>query len=117
MPDFLRFSPGNTICWRARRFMVVDYASMEFRFRRTRSRTERIRLPRGKPRETDVHQRIAWNSRVVANTTNPFDSPKPVIVGKFLQSYKRFSPLANHNDWPSPFANNVLRFALNVREP
>jgi putative transposase len=25
----LRFSPGNTIRWRARRFMVVDYASMD----------------------------------------------------------------------------------------
>src|ERR1039457_3311 len=29
MPAFLRFIPGNTIRWRARRFMVVDYASMD----------------------------------------------------------------------------------------
>jgi hypothetical protein len=29
MLAFLRFIPGNTIRWRARRFVVVDYASMD----------------------------------------------------------------------------------------
>jgi hypothetical protein len=29
MPASLRFIPGNTIRWRARRFIVVDYASMD----------------------------------------------------------------------------------------
>ena len=29
MPASLRFIPGNTIRWRARRFVVVDYASMD----------------------------------------------------------------------------------------
>jgi hypothetical protein len=29
MPPSLRFIPGNTVRWRARRFVVVDYASMD----------------------------------------------------------------------------------------
>ena len=29
MPASLRFIPGNIIRWRARRFVVVDYASMD----------------------------------------------------------------------------------------
>jgi putative transposase len=45
MPASLRFIPGNTIRWRARRFVVVDYASMDAIIARELGKREFRRIP------------------------------------------------------------------------
>jgi hypothetical protein len=50
---------------------------------------------------------------VVANPTNPFDSPEPIVIGKFFNRINGFPP--SQIITTDPCANNVLRFALNLR--
>ena len=49
---------------------------------------------RGKPRQTNVDERFAWNTRIIRNAANPIDSPELGVIRKGVDGVKSFSP------WP-----------------
>src|ERR1700758_1016426 len=52
--------------------------------RGTRSCAERVFLAFGELRQTNIDLGLAGNTGVVTNAAYPFDSPKKVVVGEFL---------------------------------
>ena len=37
---------------------------------------------RGEPRQTNVDERLAWNTRIIRNAANPIDSPELGVIRK-----------------------------------
>jgi hypothetical protein len=75
--------------------------------RGARSRAEWVRLPKRQLRQANIDSRFARNARVIAKAADPFDTPKQVVVRELIYCINRVRL--------SPFANNVLPFALNLR--
>jgi hypothetical protein len=84
---------------------------------RARSRAERIGFADRKLRQANVDEGVAWNIRVVANPTDPFDSPKKIVGWKIVDCVNGFSHSKIITDSGSSFANSVRPFAFNFRLP
>jgi putative transposase len=71
MPATLKFMPGRTICWRAKRFIVVDYAGMDCIIARElgKRRLERIPIREAAPDRTPG-DRAAWTPDLVSIPEN-----------------------------------------------
>ncbi|HYY29486.1 MAG TPA: hypothetical protein VE860_16185, partial [Chthoniobacterales bacterium] len=46
---------------------------------------------RGKPRQTNVDERFAWNTRIIRNAANPIDSPELGVIRKGVDGVNSFS--------------------------
>ena len=63
----------------------------KFRFRGTRSRAWGIRFALEEPRQTNVDERFAWNTRIIRNPANPIDSPELGVIRKGVDGVNSFS--------------------------
>ena len=45
----------------------------------------------GKPRQTNVDERFAWNTRIIRNAANPIDSPELGVIRKGVDGVNSFS--------------------------
>jgi hypothetical protein len=72
----------------------------------------------GKPRQTNVDERFAWNTRIIRNAANPIDSPELGVIRKGVDGVNSFSHwpiITNSRHYPklavsaSSVANNVER--------
>ena len=50
-----------------------------------------IRFALGKPRQTSVDERFAWNTRIIRNAANPIDSPELGVIRKGVDGVNSFS--------------------------
>jgi hypothetical protein len=83
--------------------------------RGARSRAEWVRLPKRELRQANIDSRFARNARVIAKAADPFDTPRQVVVRELIYCINRVPHPQIITDRLSPFANNVLPFALNLR--
>ena len=45
----------------------------------------------GKPRQTNVDERFAWNTRIILNAANPINSPELGVIRKGVDGVNSFS--------------------------
>jgi hypothetical protein len=83
--------------------------------RGARCRAEWVRLPKWELRHANIDPRFARNARVIAKTADPFNTPRQVVVRELIYCINRAPNQQIITDRLSPFANNVLPFALNLR--
>jgi hypothetical protein len=90
MAATLKFAPGSTIRWRAKRFVVVDYAGMDSIVARElgKRRLERIPVRDAAP-DRISGDRTAWTPDLVSRKVKILDLFEPVAVAR--NSISRYS--------------------------
>ena len=73
---------------------------------------------RGKPRQTNVDERFAWNTCIIRNAANPIDSPELGVIRKGVDCVNSFSHwpiITDSRHYPNwPFQDPRLVVANNV---
>ena len=136
MPASLRFIPGTTIRWRARRFVIVDYAGLDALVAREIGKRRLHRVPLNEALvDLTPGDRNAWTPDLVSNRTisavgtitaygSPFCSTATRRVRRtcgrtnrtgncFWEWHRRGS---SHHPMP-PFATMMYRYAVAGGKP
>src|SRR5271165_2951243 len=95
MAASLKLLPGSTVRWRGRRYLIVDYESLDAIIARQpgKRRLERIPVNEAAPdhashpnlifgelRQTNIDLGLAGNARIVANAADPFDTSEQIVI-------------------------------------